>query len=114
MLLKKAKDPFDKKGLLKKTPHQSGELLPPGEVARILGVSPKTVANWCDKGLLECVMLDSGHRRIPIRALDRYRKMQEGWKKLDSLQAKAWGNRPEISEEDALQEIQSRRRSSQE
>lgn len=40
------------------------EYLSPGEVARILHVSPKTVARWADAGWLSCVLTLGGHRRF--------------------------------------------------
>lgn len=60
-------------------------LLTPGEVARELGVSPKTVANWCKQGLLRCEVLASGHRRIPSSALDLHRVSQASWRRVDAL-----------------------------
>ena len=34
-----------------------------GEVARLLGVSPKTVARWSSEGKLPCSKTLGGHRR---------------------------------------------------
>lgn len=39
------------------------------EVARIFGVTPKTVASWCDRGRLPCILTSAGHRRIPVSAI---------------------------------------------
>lgn len=71
--------------LLKQAPLQaSGPSLSPGEVARRLGVSTKTVANWCDRGWLPCEVLPSGHRRIPERALLAHRQAQGHWDQADA------------------------------
>lgn len=43
-----------------------------GDVARICGVSPQTVINWCVAGKLQFRKLEGGHHRIPraeVRAL---------------------------------------------
>lgn len=51
-----------------------------GQVATALGVSTKTVGQWCDDGRLGFERLPSGHRRIPAEALDAFRKARkEGW-----------------------------------
>ncbi len=38
--------------------------LGPGEVARILHVSPKTVSRWAAQGWLPCLVTLGGHRRF--------------------------------------------------
>ena len=38
--------------------------LTPGEVARILGVSPKTVNRWANDGRIPCAVTLGGHRRF--------------------------------------------------
>jgi excisionase family DNA binding protein len=40
------------------------DYLTPGEVARLLHVSPKTVSRWAAQGLLPCVVTLGGHRRF--------------------------------------------------
>ncbi|MGH2819000.1 MAG: helix-turn-helix domain-containing protein [Actinomycetota bacterium] len=40
-----------------------------GEVARILRVSPKTVARWAKEGKLPHLVTLGGHRRFPERAI---------------------------------------------
>jgi hypothetical protein len=50
-----------------------GGWLTPGAVAREAGVTPRTVQNWCDRGLLHCERLPSGHRRIPARAWELFK-----------------------------------------
>ena len=39
-----------------------------GEVAKLFGVTPKTVVNWCDSERLACIVTPAGHRRIPVSA----------------------------------------------
>lgn len=50
---------------------RESELLTPGEVARLFGVDPKTVARWADAGELSAVRTLGGHRRY--RASEVYR-----------------------------------------
>jgi excisionase family DNA binding protein len=40
-----------------------------GEAARILGVSPKTVARWAKNGRLPHIVTLGGHRRLPLGAI---------------------------------------------
>lgn len=40
------------------------DYLTPGEVARLLHVSPKTISRWAAQGLLPCVVTLGGHRRF--------------------------------------------------
>lgn len=46
------------------------ELLTPGEVAKLFGVDPKTVARWASKGRLPTVRTLGGHRRYPKKAVE--------------------------------------------
>ena len=41
-----------------------------GEAARILGVSPKTVARWAKNGRLPHIVTLGGHRRLPRGVID--------------------------------------------
>ena len=41
-----------------------GGFLTPGQAARILGVSPKTVNRWANEGRLPCAVTLGGHRRF--------------------------------------------------
>ncbi len=43
---------------------QESDYLGPGEVARILHVSPKTVSRWAEQGYLPCLVTLGGHRRF--------------------------------------------------
>ena len=38
--------------------------LTPGQVARLLGVSPKTVNRWATDGRIPCAVTLGGHRRF--------------------------------------------------
>lgn len=46
------------------------EYLTPGEVARALHVSPKTIIRWANDGLIPCVMTLGGHRRFLRKDID--------------------------------------------
>lgn len=90
-----------------RTPPEKDEvLLSPGDVARELGVSAKTVTNWCKKGLLDYVTLDSGHRRIPGQALATYRQSRAHWQAVDLAAARARGQEPAPSDEDVFAEFE--------
>ena len=41
----------------------------PGDIARLLGVNPKTVTRWCVEGRLAAYRTPGGHRRIAESAL---------------------------------------------
>lgn len=41
-----------------------GTYLTPGQAARILGVSPKTVNRWASNGRIPCAVTLGGHRRF--------------------------------------------------
>lgn len=41
----------------------------PKKAAELLGVHPKTLARWADKGIFPCLYTDGGHRRYPIIAI---------------------------------------------
>src|SRR5215207_6486067 len=45
------------------SPPGDGDLLSSGEMARLLGVHPKTVARWATDNGLPCVRTIGGHRR---------------------------------------------------
>jgi excisionase family DNA binding protein len=47
------------------------EYLTPGEVARMLHVSPKTVNRWAHEGRLACIVTLGGHRRFPRLEVER-------------------------------------------
>ncbi len=55
----------------------------PREVARLFKVSPVTVRQWAQKGLLEAVFTAGGHRRFELRELARFaqeRGIQLDWR----------------------------------
>jgi excisionase family DNA binding protein len=41
-----------------------GTYLTPGQAARMLGVSPKTINRWANEGRIPCAMTLGGHRRF--------------------------------------------------
>src|SRR5713226_1327542 len=43
-----------------------------GETAKRLDVSPDTVRNYCEQGLLQCIRVRGNHRRILIRSIDAF------------------------------------------
>ncbi len=45
------------------------EYLTPGQAARILHVSPKTVDRWANQGRVPCIVTLGGHRRFPADAI---------------------------------------------
>ncbi len=47
-----------------KRPDEEVEYLTPGQVARMLHVSPKTVDRWADQGRIGCIVTLGGHRRF--------------------------------------------------
>ena len=42
------------------------EYLTPGELARILHVSPKTISRWASEGRIPCIVTLGGHRRFRV------------------------------------------------
>ena len=46
------------------------EFLTPGEVARLLHVSPKTVNRWANEGRIACIVTLGGHRRFARAEVD--------------------------------------------
>jgi excisionase family DNA binding protein len=54
------------------------EFLTPGEVARLLHVSPKTVNRWAHEGRIPCIVTLGGHRRFPrVEVEAALRRMNE-------------------------------------
>lgn len=49
--------------------HGFEELLKPAEVAQIMRVDPRTVANWAKAGKIRCSRTNGGHRRFPVSAV---------------------------------------------
>ena len=45
---------------------QARRILTPGQAARILGVSPKTVNRWATDGRIPCAVTLGGHRRFRV------------------------------------------------
>jgi excisionase family DNA binding protein len=55
----------DSGDFMTKASNTDKEFLTPGEVARLLHVSPKTVNRWAHEGRLPCIVTLGGHRRFP-------------------------------------------------
>lgn len=51
-----------------------GALCSPGEAAKILGVSPKTVQLWMDGGILSGWKTVGGHRRVTVESVERLKR----------------------------------------
>lgn len=47
------------------------DYLTPGQVARLLHVSPKTVTRWANQGRITCIVTLGGHRRFPAADVKR-------------------------------------------
>ena len=54
------------------------EYLTPGEVARLLHVSPKTISRWAAQGLIPCLVTLGGHRRFRREDVDEIRRRMFG------------------------------------
>lgn len=57
-----------------RTPATEGALCSPGEAAKILGVSPRTIQSWVDNGILTAWKTVGGHRRITLESVERLKK----------------------------------------
>lgn len=58
---------------------EQSEYLTPGEVARMLHVSPKTVNRWAHEGRIACIVTLGGHRRFNREEVERIaEKMTSG------------------------------------
>ncbi len=65
-------------GMVIEMPDEVAEYLRVQEVARLLHVSPKTVARWADNGWLPCQVTLGGHRRFRRSDIEAVvRKMEE-------------------------------------
>jgi len=57
---------------------EENEFLTPGEVARLLHVSSKTVNRWANERRLPCIMTLGGHRRFARADVEEaVRRMQD-------------------------------------
>ena len=52
--------------------------LMPGEVARLLHVSPKTISRWAEQGLLPCIVTLGGHRRFRREEVEQVARRMAG------------------------------------
>jgi len=55
-------------------PSGDGTLCAPGEAAKILGVSPKTVQLWVDAGVLAAWKTVGGHRRVTLESVEKLKR----------------------------------------
>ena len=53
-------------------------LLPPGDVARLFHVTPKTIGRWHEAGILVGERTPGGHRRFPAEAVHELYAFLEG------------------------------------
>lgn len=56
------------------TTPSEGALCSPGEAAKILGVSPKTIQLWVDNGILAAWKTVGGHRRVTLESVERLKR----------------------------------------
>jgi excisionase family DNA binding protein len=56
-------DQSDRMGARKPEPRHS-DYVTPGEAARALHVSPKTINRWANEGRIPCIVTLGGHRRF--------------------------------------------------
>ena len=54
------------------------EYLTPGETARMLHVSPKTVNRWAHEGRIAHIVTLGGHRRFPRDEVERIAEQMAG------------------------------------
>jgi|HubBroStandDraft_4_1064222.scaffolds.fasta_scaffold2836688_1 predicted site-specific integrase-resolvase len=47
------------------------ELLTPAQVGKALNLDPKTITRWAKKGVIDAVVLPSGHRRYRLSEVQR-------------------------------------------
>ena len=70
-----------------------------GETAQRLNVSPDTVRNYCERGLLEFIRKGGNHRRVLIRSIESF-ETQRNPKKPDSVATpQALQQKPRIKDE---------------
>ena len=51
---------------------KDNKVFSPKQVAMALGVSEASIKRWVDKGLIECIKTDGGHRKVPLYSLMEY------------------------------------------
>ena len=51
---------------------QQGRAVSVGEASEMLGVSPQTVRNWIDGGVLDASRTFGNHRRVCVRSIRRW------------------------------------------
>jgi hypothetical protein len=48
------------------------DVMTPSEVTDLLGINPKTLVTWANKGMVTCIQLPSGHRRYLRSEIEAY------------------------------------------
>lgn len=54
------------------------DFLTPGEAARMLHVSPKTITRWALDGRISCIVTLGGHRRFPRQEIEAIARRMSG------------------------------------
>ncbi len=54
------------------------DYLTPGEAARMLHVSPKTITRWAIEGRISCIVTLGGHRRFPRAEIEAIARRMSG------------------------------------
>jgi excisionase family DNA binding protein len=91
------------------TPDEQREFYTPGEVARMFGVTSRTVANWCDKGRLAYVETLGGQRRILASSIKGGRDYDAKKAALVARLAELHAGKPVPTDDEIVEEIRSRR-----
>ncbi len=91
------------------TSDEAKQFYTPGEIARIFGVTARTVSNWCDRGRLPFIVMPSGHRRIPVSAVKGGREFDQKWKAVQERLAEKVKGLPEPTDEEIAEQVLVRR-----
>lgn len=91
------------------TPEEQREFYTPGEVARMFGVTTRTVANWCDKGRLAYVETLGGQRRILASSIKGGRDYDAKKAALMAGLAELHAGKPVPTDDEIAEEVRSRR-----
>ncbi len=81
-----------------------------GEVARLFGVTPKTVVNWCDSKRLPCITTPAGHRRIPVSAFAGGREFDARVAEYEAMVTAMLGGAPPPSGDEIAAQVRTRRK----
>lgn len=89
------------------TPTEQKEFYTPGEVARMFGVTARTVANWCDMGRLLYVSTLGGQRRILASSIKGGRDYDAKKAAFAARMAAKHAGLPELTGDEIAAEIRS-------